>query len=224
MNKKTILQIAIDGPAGAGKSSVARAVAQRLGILYLDTGAMYRALTWQALQKNVDFTDADALTHLAWETSVTFDMDTHRVLCDNTDVTEAIRTPRVSEHVSAVAAVPGVRARLTELQRNVASEHPIVLDGRDIGSSVLPLAPVKIFLTADLHQRAQRRQKDLTEQGLTTTLSQVAQDIAVRDEKDSSRATAPLTQAADAVLIDTSDLTLSEVVEEVLALVRRVAP
>ncbi|MCL1791173.1 MAG: (d)CMP kinase [Peptococcaceae bacterium] len=216
------LQIAIDGPAGAGKSSVARTVAQRLGILYLDTGAMYRALTWKALRHNIDFSGPNTLTQLALDTVITFDTATGRVLCDETDVTEAIRIPQVSENVSAVAAVPGVRARLTELQRNIARACPIVLDGRDIGSVVLPQATVKIFLTADLDRRAERRQKDLREQGLHVDLRQVERDIAARDDKDSNRSTAPLRQAPDAVLIDTSNMTFEEVVEEVLALVRRV--
>lgn len=221
MMKTDLLHITIDGPAGAGKSTVAREVARRLGILYLDTGAMYRAVTWKALQNNTDLADAEAVTHLARETSLAFLADRQRVICDDIDVTEAIRKPEVSASVSAVATVPGVRACLTDLQRRQAQMHSIVLDGRDIGSSVLPQALVKIFLTADLQQRALRRQKDLRAQDLEVDLESVAKDIAIRDDKDSHRATAPLKQAADAVLIDTSQMTFDEVVEKILDLVRR---
>ena len=220
-NNNDFLHIAIDGPAGAGKSSVARAVARRLGILYLDTGAMYRALTWKSLQQGVDPADAESLTRLAGDTSIVFDAENHRVLCDNIDVTDVIRAPRVSSHVSTVATVPGVRARLTELQRRAALECSLVLDGRDIGTYVLPQAPVKVFLTADLRQRALRRQRDLLEQSLDMELDQVTREIAARDERDSQRAAAPLTRADDAILIDTSRMAFDDVVEEVLELVRR---
>jgi cytidylate kinase len=218
MDISNTLQIAIDGPAGAGKSTVAREVARRLGILYLDTGAMYRAITWKALQLETDLYDREALTQLTQATSVSFDENNQNVYCDDEDVTEAIRTPHVAKYVSAVSAVPGVRAHLTSLQRQIAGSRSIVLDGRDIGSYVLPDAPVKVFLTADLIERAQRRHKDLIHQGQTIDLSQVAEKIETRDKFDSSRETSPLRQAEDAVLIDTSTMTVDEVVEKILEL------
>jgi cytidylate kinase len=222
MTKNAFFHIAIDGPAGAGKSSVAREVARRLGILYLDTGAMYRALTWKALERAADLTDAETLMGLIHETTLDFDAAHHRILCDHIDVTEAIRTPQVSAGVSAVAAIPGVRAHLTKLQRRAALTNSMVLDGRDIGSYVLPDAAVKVFLTADLRERARRRQKDLREQGREMDLERVMEDMAARDRKDTERATAPMVRADDAVLVDTSQMTFEEVVERVLALAGKV--
>ncbi|MCL1917530.1 MAG: (d)CMP kinase [Peptococcaceae bacterium] len=224
MTKNNLLHVAIDGPAGAGKSSVAREVARRLGILYLDTGAMYRAFAWKALEQAIDLADADALAGVVRETTLDFDVEHYRIFCDETDVTEAIRTPQVSAGASAVAVVPGVRTYLTELQRRKALENSIVLDGRDIGSCVLPNAPVKIFLTADLRERARRRQKDLREQGRDVDIERVMEDMEARDRQDAQRAAAPMVQAEDAVLIDTSYMAFDEVVERVLELVRGVRP
>lgn len=212
--------IAIDGPAGAGKSTVARLVAKKLGLTYLDTGAMYRALTWKALQHGIPLTE-ESLVDLARNTEISFvqepERDTPRVFCDDTDVTEQIRSPGVSSRVSLVSSFPGVRQELTQLQRKYAAKGGIVMDGRDIGTVVMPNASFKFFLTASLEERSRRRYEELKNKGIPVDQAAVYQEIKARDEADQNRAVAPLAVAEDAVIIDTTNLSIEQVVELIIA-------
>lgn len=212
------LTIAIDGPAGAGKSTVARAVAQRLGYLYIDTGAMYRALTLKALRHGLAGEDTAGLGALAAATVISLEQrpDGVRVLLDGEDVTQAIRDPEVTHHVSAVSAVAAVRERLVEFQREVARGGGVVMDGRDIGSHVLPEADRKFFVTASLAERADRRRRELATAGHAVSPAELEAEIARRDHLDSTRAVSPLVRVPDAVLIDTTGLTVDEVVNRIL--------
>ncbi|MHC4877338.1 MAG: (d)CMP kinase [Planctomycetota bacterium] len=203
--------ITIDGPAGAGKSTVARGLAERLGFEFLDTGAMYRAVAWACLSQNIELTDGDAVGAAA--ASVTLEMTANTVICNGTDVTTLIRTAEVSEASSRVAAVPAVRSELVRLQREVAAGRNIVTEGRDQGSVVFPDAECKFFLTADPRRRAERRLKDLEQNGETATLDDVLQQIVDRDQRDQQRAVAPLIKAADAIEVDTSTLSAAEVLD-----------
>jgi cytidylate kinase len=199
--------IAIDGPAGSGKSTIGRAVAARLGLEYLDTGAMYRSVAFAVLRDSVDVADADAVADLASRTRIVV---AERVLVDDDDATAAIRGPEVTSLVSAVAANPGVRAELVRRQQAWARERGGgVIEGRDIGTVVFPDAALKVYLTADEEERLRRRAVEVGEE--------VARDIARRDQADSSRAVSPLYAAADAVVIDTTGRPIDEIVEEVLA-------
>ncbi len=213
-------QIAIDGPAGAGKSTVAKRLAARLGYLYIDTGAMYRCIAWLALQQGISLTDETALTALA-ETArldLANAADGYHVYCNGQDVSEAIRQPQVGAAASPVSAVDGVRRALVRQQQALAARGGVVMDGRDIGTKVLPHAQCKIFLTAPLAVRAARRAAELREKGLAVDVSQIADEIAERDLRDSTRANSPLTQAADAVYVDTGDMTIEEVTDYLLQL------
>ena len=211
--------IAIDGPAGAGKSTVAKLVAEKLGYTYIDTGAMYRAVAWKTLQHSKEATDEDILravqdidVRLACTESGT------RVTVDGTDVTREIRTPEVTHIVSRVAALGPVREKMVELQRAMASDGAVVMDGRDIGTNVLPNADVKIFLTASVEERARRRYDEMKEKGYAVDFDKLKQEIASRDKQDSERAISPLRQAEDAVLLDSTSLTIDEVVTRILKL------
>ncbi len=211
--------IAIDGPSGTGKSSVAREVARRLDAGYLDTGAMYRAVTIAVLDGGIDPTDAEAVTNAVadLQIDVNTDPEVEHVVANGRDVTGEIRSPRVTDAVSAVSAVPGVRRLLVEQQRRLA-EKTTVVEGRDIGTVVFPAAAVKIFLTADRAARAARRAEQL---GIVEAdqISALAQGLRVRDELDSSRALSPLRPASDAVLIDSTDMSREHVVEAILSAV-----
>ncbi len=219
------LVVAIDGPSGAGKSTVARRLAERLGARYLDTGAMYRAVTVRALDAGIDVSDATAVAALVAEVELAPNLDPvePRVLLDGRDVTAEVRTAPVTKAVSAVSAVPAVRAALVKIQRSaIATADAIVVEGRDIGTVVAPAADVKVFLTAAPVTRATRRNLELRsspDDGLADT----AADLARRDALDSSRPVSPLAPAADAVEIDTTDLTADEVVETILQLVTAAA-
>ena len=217
------LQIAIDGPAGAGKSSVAKVLARRLGCIYLDTGAMYRAVTWLALQKQVAFDDMDGIKDLLQTIELKFkDVDgMQHLYCNGTDVTEAIRTPEISANVSAVSMIPQVREAMTAQQQKIAAGSDVLMDGRDIGTTVLPNARYKFFLTASLEERARRRALELEQKGIAVDMEQLIADIALRDKKDSEREVSPLKQAEDAVLIDTSSLTFDEVVENLFMRIKK---
>ena len=195
------LQIAIDGPAGAGKSSVAKVLARRLGCIYLDTGAMYRAVTWLALQKQVAFDDMEGIKDLLQTIELEFkDVDgMQHLYCNGTDVTEAIRTPEISANVSAVSMIPQVREAMTAQQQKIAAGSDVLMDGRDIGTTVLPNARYKFFLTASLEERARRRALELEQKGIAVDMEQLIADIALRDKKDSEREVSPLKQAEDAV-------------------------
>lgn len=210
------LQIAIDGPAGAGKSSVAKVLAKRLNCIYLDTGAMYRAVTWLAMERQIAFDDLAALGCLLETLELQFKEEdgVQRLYCNGTDVTEAIRSTEVSANVSAIAMIPLVREALVAQQQKIAADCDVLMDGRDIGTTVLPNAQYKFFLTASLEERARRRYLELQKKGVTVDMEQLKQDIALRDQKDSQRAVSPLVQAPDAELIDTSALTFEEVVEK----------
>lgn len=216
--------VAIDGPSGSGKSTVSRAVAARLGLSFLDTGAMYRAMTWWMLANEIDVEDPDAVAIACGKPVIVSgtDADGPTITVDGQDVSGPIRGPEVTVKVSAVAAVPQVRARLVELQRGCAgmARRGIVAEGRDMGSVVFPKATAKIFLTASEGARAERRAAELRAKGVDeATITAMAADLARRDAADSSRATAPLTQAADAVLVDTSELTLDQVIDTIVELV-----
>ena len=215
--------IAIDGPAGSGKSTIARSVAERLGLHYLDTGAMYRAVTYAALARGLDLEDEPAVSEIARTIDITFDHEAaapipSRVLSDGNDVTVAIRTPRVDSGVSIVARMPAVRAAMVPLQRAAAASGDLVAEGRDIGTVVFPDAGLKVFLTASAEERARRRHAELLDRGESLDETAVRTTMAERDHADSSRAAAPLTPAADAVLLDTTGLTVDEVVDEVVRL------
>ena len=211
--------IAIDGPAGAGKSTVAKIVAEKLGYTYIDTGAMYRGVAWKTLRDDKDAPDEAILravqdidVRLACTESGT------RVTVDGTDVTGEIRTPEVTHIVSRVAALGPVREKMVELQRAMAADGAVVMDGRDIGTNVLPNADVKIFLTASVEERARRRYDEMKEKGYAVDFDELKQEIASRDKQDSERAISPLRQAEDAVLLDSTSLTIDEVVARILKL------
>lgn len=210
------LSVAIDGPAGAGKSSVSKILASRLGYAYLDTGAMYRAITYTALQKGIKDHDAIAEMTEKLEMEVHPDKDTMHVIVDGSDVTPYIRTPEVSSYVSEVSSIGGVRTAMVTIQRKQAEKGGIVLDGRDIGTTVLPDADVKIFLTASVHTRAVRRFKELTEGHPEMTMEEVEEEISKRDYLDSHREISPLKQADDAILLDNGDMTLEETAEAII--------
>lgn len=211
--------VAIDGPAGTGKSSTSRAVAAALGLSYLDTGAQYRAITWWMITNGVDVDDPAAIAMAAGKPAIVSgtDPDDPTITVDGVDAAAPIRTPEVSARVSAVSAVPEVRARITELQRSIAASATggIVVEGRDIGTTVLPDADLKIFLTATPEVRAARRSGELKGSDVAATRDALIK----RDAADSSRKTSPLAKADDAVEVDTSELTLEQVIEGVVTLV-----
>ncbi|MBI3995596.1 MAG: (d)CMP kinase [Nitrospirae bacterium] len=219
--------IAIDGPAGSGKSSAARLLAQKLGCLYLDTGALYRAVGWKAMQDGMDLQDAAALKTLCagLDLSVRPDGNGMKVFVDGRDVSGEIRTPEVSRAAAAVAAVPVVRQRLLRIQREVGEkaggQGGVVVEGRDIGTVVFPDAPVKFFLEASPEVRVERRHAELRQQGLAADLSATRREIDTRDLKDANREIAPLKPAGDAIRIDSTALTLDGVVSEMMAVIER---
>jgi CMP/dCMP kinase len=211
--RKTII-IAIDGPAGAGKSTIARSLAGRLGFTYIDTGAMYRAVALWALRASIDLDDMHRLEQLAKAADIAFDGD--RVILNGEDVTAAIREPGVSDAASKVSIVPGVRRAMREQQQKIGVSQSVVMEGRDIGTVVFPDAQVKIFLDADPETRAERRARETGDE-----VGRVAQEIAERDQRDRSRTEAPLTQAPDAEYIDSSKLPPEQVEEAILRIIRR---
>ena len=215
--------IAIDGPSGSGKSTVARRVAQRLGYRYLDTGAMYRALTWQALDRRVDLEDAAALTELAERVHLEPGTNPRRptIAIGGVDVSTPIRSRAVTNAVSAVSAVPAVREALVRRQRELIAAGPIVVEGRDIGTTVAPDAALKVFLTASSEARAARRHRQFAASGDAAAEHDTRAEIERRDERDSSRAASPLVQAADALVVDSTTRGVDEVVGEVLAAATR---
>lgn len=218
-----LFSIAIDGPSGAGKSTIAKSVAEQLGGMYLDTGAMYRAVGLYMKRSGISLEDAAAIAAHVDETplSVRHIDGVQHVFLGDEDVSEAIRQPDISLAASAVAAVPAVRARLVALQREIGRTISIVMDGRDIGTYVLPNATVKIFLTASAETRARRRVKQLAEKHIVEDYEKVLREIEQRDYQDTHRAATPLVQAADAVLVDTSERTLEQSIDDVLEICRR---
>ena len=209
--------IAIDGPSGAGKGTVARRVADRLGYRHVDTGAMYRAVAWAAVERGIALDDEAAVAALA--DGARIEVDATRVAIDGVDITTLIRTPVVDRAASLVARLPGVRAILVAQQRAMAGDGNLVMEGRDIGTVVFPEAPVKIYLDADPAERARRRAHDPAHQSGSFSVAAVATALADRDASDRSRATSPLSMAADAVHLDTTRMTIAEAVARVLALV-----
>lgn len=220
--KQEVIAVAIDGPAGAGKSTIARAAAAQLGFVYVDTGALYRTIGLAVCRRGIDGTDTAGIVHTLPEIRVelTYQDGAQHVLLDGEDVSDAIRTPEISVYASQVSVVPEVRAYLLDLQRDMARTQSVIMDGRDIGTVILPDARVKIFLTASPEKRAVRRCAELREKGQQVTLDEVLADMTRRDAQDEGRAVAPLKQAADAVRVDTSDLTLDESIEAVLRVIR----
>jgi cytidylate kinase len=211
--------VAIDGPAGAGKSTVAKIIAKRLGFLYIDTGAMYRALTLKSLEDKIDSHDSAGLIEMAKNTRIDLKNNPDgslEILLDGRDVTKEIRQPPITKSVSDIAKIKGVREVMLGLQRKLGSQRDAVLDGRDIGTVVFPNADKKFYLDANFKERVSRRHKELRELGQDVTLSDVDSDLRNRDKIDSTREFAPLKKAEDAIYIDTTDMSIEEVAEKVL--------
>ena len=214
--------IAIDGPAGAGKSTIAKRAAKELSFIYVDTGAMYRSIALGLLRGDVDIEDTQALEKALEQIEVSIGYENHeqQVFLNQENVSGLIRTEEVSRMASAASAKPQVRAKLTELQRSLARREDVLMDGRDIGTMILPDAQLKIYLTASVHTRALRRYKELIERGEDCSLEDIEKDIEERDYRDMHRETAPLCQAEDAVLIDSSEMTIDAVVERIISLAK----
>ena len=208
------MNIAIDGPAGSGKSTVAKRLAKELSFIYVDTGAMYRAMALYCIRHDADPKDEEAVCALVDEINIEirYEQDGQHVLLNGEDVSGLIRNEEVGGMASTISAYGFVRDTLTELQRDLARTANVIMDGRDIGTCILPNADVKIFLTASVECRATRRYKEMLERGVEADYDEIAKDIAKRDEQDMNRAVAPLKQAEDAVLVDTSDMNIDEVV------------
>ena len=219
------MQIAIDGPASAGKSTVAKIIAHKLNFTYIDTGAMYRASTWIARENNVNYGDEKGILAAIDHEQIEFKLENgqQKIYAGNKDITQAIRTPEISANVSQVSALAGIREKMVSLQRQMAGEMNVVMDGRDIGTTVLPHAAVKIFLVASVHSRAERRMLDFKERGIETsqTLTEIEHDISERDYKDSHRQISPLKKAEDAIEIDTTSMTIDQVVEAILSEIKK---
>lgn len=216
------MRIAIDGPAGAGKSSIAKLAARELGFIYIDTGAMYRASALYAIENSIEICEKsftkDVLNKI--KIDIKYDEDGQRIFLCGKDVTKRIREADVSIGASNIAVIPAVRLKLVELQRELAKGNDVIMDGRDIGTYVLPDAELKIYLTASVDERARRRLNELCEKGQTAELEQVKNDIKYRDKNDSEREFAPLRQAEDAVLVDSTDMTIDEVKNRILELAK----
>lgn len=214
--------VAIDGPAGAGKSTIARRVAETLGFAYLDTGAMYRAATWWALQQGIDLDNPVALETATRDMSLEMREDggKQQVLVNGRDVTEAIRTPEVTREIHRLDRSPGVRECLVDMQRAFGARRPTVAEGRDIGTVVFPDARCKVYLDASLEERARRRAGEFARKGVRMDFDQIREEIRVRDEKDMTRGVAPLRRAEDATVVDTTALSPDEVVETIVSLAR----
>lgn len=214
------ITVAIDGPAAAGKSTVAKLIAQRLGLTYIDTGAMYRAYTWYCMEQGVDCNDHDASIQFVGKIDILLKPD-GTVLCNGVDVTRAIREPRVSLNVSPIATYKEVRLFLVDLQRKMAGENSVIMDGRDIGTYVLPNADVKIYQIASVETRAIRRYDENVSKGIPCTLEEIEEDVRRRDYIDSHRDFAPLKCAPDATTLDTSFMSIEEVVNAIIEIIEK---
>lgn len=214
--------VAIDGPAGSGKSTIAKLVAKKLGFFYIDTGAMYRALTLKAKKLGLNLKDDKLITELAKNTKINLEyrQDKLNVILDGEDVSAAIRKPHISNGVSEIAKIKEVRSVMTTLQRNLAEYNDSVLEGRDIGTVVFPKAQFKFYLDADFNERVNRRLKELKEKNETVTFEDISKDLAMRDKIDSTREVAPLKKADDAIFVDTTKLTIDQVVEKILSYIK----
>jgi len=215
------LIIAIDGPAGAGKSTVARLVAKQLGYLYINTGAMYRAITLKALQNGIDLEDENALVKLAKESKINFDDGGSRLILDGIDVSQEIRSPEVDRNISTVVKHPHLRGIMVKQQQDINKQGNAVSEGRDLTTVVFPNADVKIYLDASLEERTKRRYGELKQKGYDLNVNQVQNDTANRDESDKTREHGPLRLAQDAILLDTTDMTIEQVVESILEIVEK---
>ncbi|WP_167850249.1 (d)CMP kinase [Leuconostoc mesenteroides] len=213
----TNFQVAIDGPASAGKSTIAKILATKLNYVYVDTGAMYRTITLAAKKNGIAYNDEEKIKNLLSQTEIRFEPSTpvQRVFLNDTDVTEEIRSAEVTNNVSIVASFADVRSNLVNRQREIANNNSVIMDGRDIGTTVLPEADVKIFLVASVDERAQRRYKENVAKGMTTDLETLKREIEARDYKDSHRQISPLTQAKDAILVDTTGQSIDDVVAKI---------
>lgn len=213
----TNFQVAIDGPASAGKSTIAKILATKLNYVYVDTGAMYRTITLAAKKNGIAYNDEEKIKNILSQTEIRFEPSTpvQRVFLNDTDVTEEIRSAEVTNNVSVVASFADVRSNLVNRQREIANNNSVIMDGRDIGTTVLPEADVKIFLVASVDERAQRRYKENVAKGMTTDLETLKREIEARDYKDSHRQISPLTQAKDAILVDTTGQSIDDVVAKI---------
>ena len=209
-----MIRIAIDGPGGAGKSTIAKMVADKMNIEYIDTGAMYRAIGWMFAKNNVNAEDSAEVQDVLDRTAI--DFDNGKIFLNGEDISGEIRTPEISKAASVCSKLPEVRSKLVALQREIAEGKSVVMDGRDIGTNVLPNAEVKIFLTADPMVRAKRRYDQLLESGKEADLNSIFEDIKERDYQDTHRELNPLKQAEDAVLLNTSDMTIDQVLDEIM--------
>lgn len=218
MQNKKPFNIAIDGPAGAGKSTIAKMVAAKLGFIYVDTGAMYRAMALYFIRRGINPEDEAAVGAACKDAGITirYQDGAQQVILNGEDVSGLIRTEEVGNMASATSVYPAVRAHLLDLQRGLAASADVLMDGRDIGTCILPDADAKVFLTAGTRVRAVRRYKELTEKGVTCNLEEIEQDIVERDQRDMNRETAPLRQAEDAVLIDSSEMTVAQVIDAII--------
>ena len=218
------MKIAFDGPAGAGKSSIAKLVAKKLSFVYVDTGAMFRTVAYYFLSQGKDPSDAEMVTEECEKISISIEYKdgAQHIFLDGTDVSTEIRQEEVGKNASVVAKNQAVRNRLLALQRQMAEKQEVIMDGRDIGTVVLPDAQVKIYLTASASVRAERRYKELVEKGETCNLKKIEEDIIARDEQDMNREISPLKQAEDAVLVDSSYMTIEEVVDKIIEIVEKV--
>jgi CMP/dCMP kinase len=212
------IQVAIDGPAGAGKSTVAKLVARQLGAKYIDTGAMYRAVGWLAINEDIDPENEEEIIHLA--ESLRFTLTDSGIQVNGYHLTSEIRTEKISAIASAIATLGGVREVLVDKQRRLAGEQSVVMDGRDVGTHVLPNANIKIFLTASIDKRVERRFHELKKKGEAPSLDSLRQEVIQRDFNDKNRQFAPLRRAADAILLDTTDMTTKQVVNQIIQLCR----
>ena len=212
------INVALDGPSGAGKSTIAKAVAKKLEYVYVDTGAMYRSIAYYVISKGADLSDPEQIKPLLGEISIKlcYTEAGQRVMLNDKDVSDKIRTPEISMGASKVSAIPEVREFLLELQKNIAKENNIIMDGRDIGTTILPNAEVKIYLTASVDTRAKRRALEYEQKGESFDLDQIRKDIIERDERDMNREISPLKQADDAVLVDSSEMGIDDVVNAIL--------
>ncbi len=212
------ISVAIDGPAAAGKSTIAKRIASNLGYVYIDTGAMYRCFTWYCLEKGLNCEDEQACCAVIPEVSIDLKPD-GTVLCNGTDVTRAIREPRINANVSYIATYKDIRLAMVDLQRKLAANSSVIMDGRDIGTYVLPNAEVKIYQIASVEVRAMRRYKENMEKGIACTYEDIVEDVKKRDRIDSGRAFAPLKPAEDSIEVDTSDMTIEEVVAKITGII-----
>ncbi|SHJ47675.1 (d)CMP kinase [Paramaledivibacter caminithermalis] len=215
-----LISIAIDGPAGAGKSTIAKRIAEIMNLLYIDTGAMYRAITLKLLNKNISFADKKMIEKILKNTKIQF--INNCIFLDGINVNEEIRKPMINENVSKIAALPFVRERLVKLQRDIAKNNNVIMDGRDIGTRVLPDAKYKFFLTASINERAKRRFMELKEKGYDYSYDEIVKEITNRDKMDSERAFDPLKKAEDAILIDTTGKDIDEVINIILSKIRKI--